>query len=52
MKKIIESANTVFKKADQGFLVIKSRYGDLSEGEIHTEDFVSVYVRENSAVII
>jgi hypothetical protein len=52
MKKIIENANTVFKKEDQGFLVVKSRHGDLSVGEFHTEDFVSVYVRENNTLII
>jgi hypothetical protein len=52
MKMIIENASTVLKKVDNGFLVIKSRFNDLTLGEVYTESFVSVYIRKNNAVII
>lgn len=52
MKKIIENANVVFEKVNGGFIVIKSRHGDLVEEKVYTENFVSHYIRENSAVII
>jgi hypothetical protein len=52
MNQIIEKANTVFKKVDGMFFVIKSRLGDLSETEPYTFEFVNNYINNHDNVIV
>jgi hypothetical protein len=51
MNPIIEKANTVFKKVDGMFYVIKSRFGDLSETESYSFEFVAEYEKNNENVL-
>lgn len=52
MKRKIEMANTVFKIAGNGFIVYKSRFGDLKEGEEMNTDQVKAYLNKFEGIII